>query len=224
MCTPTYTHVCTHSHNIYTHAHPPHKYTRTHTSKLLSRGHHCCLAESPELPQAGPSQLCASRTQGFTRSTNTRGPSVGHHAGRASPLWAPPCRACAAQPRLRGSQGTLPAITAIIVRGHCLALSSVGWWLGCYLGSCGAGVSVLEIQVSWPLGVRWGSRPVRKETQWRKQEMDAHVPHTAWAGARGGCGAASVIPEVRVSADQGFTTEGWSQELSAVGILGAVGC
>lgn len=34
----------------------------------------------------------------------------------------------------------------------------------------------------------------------------------------------SVIPEVRVSADQGFTTEGWSQELSAVGILGAVGC
>lgn len=54
--------------------------------------------------------------------------------------------------------------------------------------------------------------------------MDAHVPHTAWAGAGGGCGAASVIPEVRVSADQGFTTEGWSQELSAVGILGAVGC
>uniref|UniRef100_A0AC11DQA0 Uncharacterized protein n=1 Tax=Ovis aries TaxID=9940 RepID=A0AC11DQA0_SHEEP len=110
---------------------------------------------------AGTRRTRACAVQGFTRSTNTRGPSVGHHAGHASPLWAPPCRACAAQPRLRGSQGTLPAITAIIVRGHCLALSSVGWWLGCYLGSCGAG---------------------------------------------------------------GFTTEGWSQELSAVGILGAVGC
>jgi len=73
-----------------------------------------------------------------------------------------------------------------------------------------AGVSVLGIQVSWPLGVRWGSRPVRKETQWRKQEMDTHVPHTAW-GAGGGCGAASVIPEVHVPADQGFTPEVWSQ-------------
>ncbi|CAN0556168.1 unnamed protein product [Rangifer tarandus platyrhynchus] len=58
--------------------------------------------------------------------------------------------------------------------GHCSALSSVGWRLGCCLGSCGAGVSVLGIQVSWPLGVHWGPRPERKETQWRKQEMDAH--------------------------------------------------
>lgn len=49
---------------------------------------------------------------------------------------------------------------------------------------------------------------MRKETQWRKQEMDAHVPHTVWVGAGGGCGAASVIPEVRVPTDQGLTTEG----------------
>ena len=38
-----------------------------------------------------------------------------------------------------------------------------------------------------------------------------HMWPTQHGGVGGGCGAASVIPEVRVPADQAFTIEVWSQ-------------